>query len=470
MEHFTLMRMFGTTLFLTCASLSVFAQKEAEVKVFTSEYQSRVLGVSDNGQYAVGAGNDGGQATYPFIWNITENVVKYLPLSVGSDEICMYADAKDVTNDGKIIAGEYDKLPALYYVETAEWKTLPLPSDEYVTGWAQKITPDGTYVIGIALDESGYNGVPCVWKNGELVEISLPEKNMFGEIVTLARFDDISADGSILVGRQSYNSFPHSSSGFVYKLDTREFHYIAEDVMLYETPQGIMLDNHLEDMTLSPNGKKTAGIFYESTYTGESEDFDYAALSEYYTSFEYDIDADDFKSYGKEFENVATFAIDNNGVLYGASPLFFPVRTAYIIKDGTKITLESYLAENYGIEDFLGSNGFNSSGTITGVSADGSVLIGMADMSGNNYAVVCGDISGIQGLEQQPLMDVVTVDGSLLLKGDVVSVKVMDMLGRVLVEVNNPGQSLQFDHMKGIYLIQLRDASGKTLVKKVILQ
>lgn len=470
MEHFTLMRTFGTTLFLTCAALSVFAQKKAEVKVFTSEYQSRVLGVSDNGQYAVGAGNDGGQATYPFIWNITSNEVKYLPLSVGSDEICMYADAKDVTDDGKIIAGEYEKLPALYYVETAEWKTLPLPSDEYVTGWAQKITPDGTYVIGIALDESGYNGVPCVWKNGELVEISLPEKNMFGEVVTLARFDDISADGSVLVGRQSYNSFPHSSSGFVYKLETQEFHYIAEDVMLYETPQGVMLDNHLEDMTLSPNGKKTAGIFYESTYTGDSEDFDYGALSEYYTSFEYDIEADDFKSYGQQFETVATFAVDNNGILYGASPLFFPVRTAYIIKGGTKVALESYLAEKYGIEDFLGSNGFSSSGTITGVSADGSVLVGMADMNGNNYAILGEATSGIQESEQQSLMDVVAVDGSLWLKGEVASVKVMDMLGRTLLEVSNPEQSLQLDNVEGIYLVQLTGVSGKTLVKKVILQ
>lgn len=466
MKHFAKRSMLGAVL-LACSVWSVNAQSEGEVKVFISDYQSRVLGLSDNGRFAVGSAVEDSRAVYPFIWNIEDNTQIYLRQSPDSEELCKYGDAKDVTDDGKIIVGEFDNLPALYYVETGEWKTLPLPSDEYVTGWGQKITPDGVYVIGIALKQGGQTGAPCLWKNGELVDITLPDTDLYGGKVTLACFDDITSDGATLVGRLSYNAFPFASSGFIYDVATQEFSFIAEDVMKTLDPGDNMLDNHLEDMVITPNGKKIAGIFYESVYTGDPDEYDFWAVSEYYTSFEYDVASETFKSYGEMLQEVPVFAVDNNGVMYGATPLNFPIRSAMVIENGEKIALEDYVAEKFNIQDLLGQTGFENTGTITGVSADGNVIVSMATMGGYNYAVVGNKGTGIQHSDVSAGLDAYAVDGVLKLKGEVAVLKVVDMLGRTVLEQNNPGSSVELCGNEGVYLVQLFDVSGHSVVKKI---
>lgn len=445
------------------------AQNSGEVKVFISANGSRVLGLSDNGHFAVGSAYEEGRVTYPFIWDIINNTQVYLNDSY-STGICMYGDAKDVTDDGKTIVGQVDGLPAIYHVETGKWEKLPLPSDKYTSGWANKVTPDGKYITGIALEDGELNGVPCLWENGELVETVLPEKDLFDGQVVLSCFDDISADGSLIIGRLAYNSFPFASSAFMYKPATKEFSFIAEDVMTTVDPGGWMLDNHIEDMSMSPNGERLSGVFYESVYTGDPEDYDMWAVSEYYTSFEYNVTDNVFKSFGEEYQEVALLKVDNNGILYGTTPLTMPIRSAVVVENGVRTTLEDFASEKFGVENLLEVTGFENTGTITGVSGDGNVIVAMSNMGGNNYAIVGSGVSGIEKSEMATSADAFVSNGTLYLKGEVASVKIIDVLGRVVTEVSNPSSELDMNGCNGTYLVQLSDNSGKTTVKKVIVK
>ncbi len=235
MKKITLREAFLSLSIVLGLSIPASAQTQGKVLVFntTDTKLSRVWNISDNGHFAVGSSLADGYTMYPFVWNLQNDSKFYLKDKNNATQECLNGDALDITNDGKIISGSYNNLPALYHSDTNTWTMLPIP-EEYKAnsvGTCSKMTPDGKSGIGMIYDNNTYFGTALYWKDGELVDVNLPEKNLFGGKVMISRFDDISADGEYLIGRLSYNEMPAASCAFIYKASSKEFKYIAEDFM-----------------------------------------------------------------------------------------------------------------------------------------------------------------------------------------------------------------------------------------------
>lgn len=464
---------FISILLLASITMPVFAQEKGVVKTFVSDKLSRLLGLSDNGYYAVGSAVDeNGQATCPFIWDVRNDTQTYLPEN-GGEGIAALASAWDVSDDGKKVVGSYKGLPAVFNVETNEWVMLPLPSDKYVSGTCHKITADGKYIIGLALTEGDGTSVPCLWENEKLIEVTLPETNLYGGNSVMNRFDAISGDGSVITGRMSYVMTPEASSAFIYKPATKEFEYIAPEVMTEKDSGGFTLDNHIEDNVISPNGKFVSGIFHGADYTGDPDNYDFFAVSEFFTCFSYSLDDKKFTNFydvNSGFEELGISAVDDNGVSYAFSPINYPIRMAYVIKDEQRIPLETFVADNFNIDDLLGETGFSQTGTIMGVSSDGSVIGAMADMAGSNYVIAkSGVLTGIENTKVSD-MNVSAYGNTLYLKGDVASVNIIDVSGRVIADITSPSECISVNNGNGLYIVTMMDANGNKKVEKVVLK
>lgn len=456
-------------------SMQSTAQTKAKVLIFNSigYTESRVWSVSDNGIYAVGSSAGEDASLYPFVWNLQDNTQYFLKDKEDPTQNCLIGDAQDITDDGKIIAGSYNSRPALYNTETDTWTMLPLPA-EYPNGigMCAKITPDGKSGIGLVFDGETYFGTACYWRDGELVDLNLPKTNMFGGNVNISRYDDISADGNLIVGRLSYNEIPASSSGFIYKVDTKEFKYIAEDIMKTVDPAGNLLDNHLEEMVISADGKTIAGVLYEETYIGgEGENYDMFATQAHNTGFTYDVAQDKLTSYKGAQE--AFFAIDQNGTLYGVDNLLSPFRDAFVIKDGKFSRLAEYVQNEYGIEDLQSTVGYDFSGTVAGVSTDGSVMVYNSSLSGGlAYAIVPeNQATGIgQVLPTSDDIDAYLQGRTIYLKGEIRSIAVYSPLGVKLLEKTAPAQQVELTPYEGVVFVQLTGKQGQKTVRKLILK
>lgn len=477
MKKITLREAFLSLSIVLGLSIPASAQTQGKVLVFntTDTKLSRVWNISDNGHFAVGSSLADGYTMYPFVWNLQNDSKFYLKDKNNATQECLNGDALDITNDGKIISGSYNNLPALYHSDTNTWTMLPIP-EEYKAngvGTCSKMTPDGKSGIGMIYDNNTYFGTALYWKDGELVDVNLPEKNLFGGKVMISRFDDISADGEYLIGRLSYNEMPAASCAFIYKASSKEFKYIAEDFMKSVDPGGYLLDNHIEEMAISPDGKMVAGILYEEYYTGkEGEEYNRFAINAHNTGFTYNIEKDEFTSYKGKYE--AFFAIDNNGVIYGVNNLLAPFRDAFVIKNGAYSDIAKYAKDEFGISDLQASVGYEDfSGTIANVSADGKAMVYNATLNGGlSYAIIPD--TGITGIDQilqsTNGVDALLQGNTIQLKGDVKSVAVYSPLGIKLLETINPSQQISLANYTGVVLVHLTDISNHKVVKKFILK
>lgn len=466
------MKKFISILLLAFVIMPAFSLEKGIVKTFVSDKGARLLSLSDNGYYAVGSGVDAnGQPTYPFIWDVRNDKQLYLSEN-GSDEPATFAAAWDVSDDGKKIVGAYKGLPAMFNIDTNEWIMLPLPSDDYVSGVCHKISSDGKYIIGTAFTVGDGMAVPCLWENEKLIEVTLPEKNLYGGISVMNCFDAMSSDCSVITGRMSYVT-PEASSAFIYKPETKEFEYIAPEVMTEKDPGGFILDNHIEDNVISPNGKFIGGIYHCADYTGDPDNYDFFAVSECFTCFNYNVGDKEFTNLydvDSNFEELGISAIDDEGVSYAFSPINYPIRMAYVIKDKQSISLDVYARDNFNIDDLLGETGFSQTGTIMGVSSDGSVIGAMADMAGRNYIIAkSGVLTGIENTKVSN-MAVNVYGNTLYLKGDVASVNIVDVAGRIVADINNPSESINVNNGNGLYIITMKDAYGNQKVQKVVIK
>lgn len=335
--------------------------------------------LSDNGAWVVASNVDANNSTlenYPYRFNTSDGSVLSL---LSEDEKLSSPDcgARDVTDDGRTIVGSYQGKPAICRIAedgSVTWEHLPLPASKpNASGYATAITPDGVYIVGTLHNNSGnldggYEEYPVMWKNGEVIELPNIPSGANGH--NLSRLTDISADGQIIVGGLNY-IYPSEVQHFVYYVSEQKGEIIG-------TQDFFSTGSTVTTVCLSTNGEWVGGTARLIT---PIEGSDYPDQQE--IPYTYNTKSKVFTPYtSSEHHGAAATAMFNNGLMAVASPISNPYRTTMFFINGYYYNLELILSEAYGI-DFSAKTGFDNSGLIASISADGQTLAGLAVNEGN---------------------------------------------------------------------------------------
>ncbi|MBO7317984.1 MAG: hypothetical protein J6U43_04605, partial [Bacteroidales bacterium] len=213
---------------IMCALLSFFsawAQEGLVIQKFIFDDAALINGMSDNGQWACANGFNAEDATIQTgarLIEIDSETVTDLAANHGTFASMGTAD---VTNDGSIVVGELNHKPAYWSKATGTWSYLPCEDSEYY-GEVNAITPDGKLAVGRqSIDEDGFYSIPALWDltTGQLIETpGIPEYDMTGKSQDQNWFNEISADGKLILGCISYS---YISNQFYYIYDVEKETY-----------------------------------------------------------------------------------------------------------------------------------------------------------------------------------------------------------------------------------------------------
>lgn len=401
--------------------------------------------VSDNGLWAVGYYGSEGNDVGGTLWNLTTYEATHLSDANG------VAAAYDVSNDGSIVVGSYQNKPA--YWQNGSWHVLPLPGIATI-GEVRAVTPDGSKMGGRAFNSSLTVSYACVWENDQLVELNLPDVDRFGDNANFNEIVAFSADGNTILGCLNYNVLPNRTA-FVIK----DGEYIMFGAQYYDPATGGDEYNFYDVLSMSPNGRYVTGDIYwiEEVWTNE-----------YYCPFRYDVVTDEVELFLDDVE-MASFASDNDGVLYGANPLNFPMRNPYFVKNGQWVSFEQEIINTYGI-DIHEQTGYDGLGNIFSVSADGKTIVGTNGVTKYNWVFKIGSITGIESPKSSDNPMKAVIKGQrLALGGKVKSYAVFDMQGKRVMGGQVVGAPL-YDISQlpvGTYIVHMTDASNNTASSKV---
>lgn len=427
------------------SSLSVFSQSATLVPV-ESDDGAIMIKVSDNGLWAAGYFEEDAMYLGATIWNLT--TYEATKLVAAGEQGAVF----DVTNDGKMAVGCYNNIPA--YWENGIWTELPLPI-ENGTGRVNTVTPDGTIMAGRVFSPDETEGFACIWENGELMPVTHPREDRFGDDAYFNEMVATSADGTIELGCLNYVVLPNRTA-FIMK----DGEYIMFGDWVYDFDQGGDDYNFYDALSLSPNGKWVTGAIYwiEEMWTNE-----------YWCPFRYDVDNDEVELFLNDNE-VVPFAADDEGNLFGATPLNFPIRSSRILKNGQWVSLDQEIMNEYGLDVFQ-ETGYDALGNIFSVSADGKTLVGTNGVRYLNWVLKLDEATSTGGaIQQANTMKAVMKGDRLLLSGIVSDVTVCDLQGRVVLDKQIAGNAAIFNvsHLPtGVYIVNMTDANKNTVSNKV---
>lgn len=359
------------------------------VQPFSLGYEGWVEAMSDNGNWGLSNPPSNGEIdAYVYRLNIRTGAIDKLPLNdpeQANPDMRNIARNYDISDDGMIIAGEYNGVPAYYDANQGKWIVLPMPKG--TRGWSGEVhamTPDGRIMIG-TIYESFVSFRPLVWIDGELKEITnLPDYDEMYELGIIDQYDyeehkakgqtpnisffHISSDGKYIIAGADHNYPAWGASRFVYHLDTDERFWLINDQIKGE--------NFVDEAIMSNNGKYVAGMVH-------FVDPDPTSFDEYSVPFTYDIPTNKFEL-GKRGD-VIPHIIDNDGNYYlmsGEAPYFsFSVPLGDL-----RITVDRILKQKFDI-DFVQASGCDNTGYPVAVSDDRLTLLCQGDMVKNAYAL-----------------------------------------------------------------------------------
>lgn len=370
-----------STLLLTlalCFTENLLAQEQPKFHLFSFDDNAEINRISDNGNWAVAdakSPEDDSKRAYPKLIDLSDDSI--LPLYNESDPTSAnWYNAKDVTDDGAIVAGSQAGEPALWRKATGKWVTLPKPSG-WSGGCVNCITPDGKYAAGTAGGVQGnYTEAPVVWDiaaGGRVITPEgLPEKGMTGALHNQSRITHISADGRYLLGCVAFSYLqPTDIFFYVYDRQTNDWEPIGFDLDKTSwtwTPQaeGLLF---IEDAYMDHEGKYVTGIAYMVK----------DASSEYRLPFLYDVAAKKFTLYDEsQTRDYAGYTVDGQGHVFAASPAGSPTREWSIRVGEYWYSFSQILKQRYGME-YKTVTGFNITGTPLSVTPDGKTVAVLAD-------------------------------------------------------------------------------------------
>ena len=364
---------------IMCALLSfisAWAQEGPVIQKFIFDDSAIINGMSDNGQYACANSFDAEDALIQKGARLIEiDTEKVTDLTANHGTFASMGTT-DVTNDGSIVVGELNHKPAYWSKATGKWTQLPCEDSEYY-GEVKAITPDGKYAVGRqSIDEDGFYSLPAMWDmtTGKLMETpGVPEYDMTGKSQDQNWFNQISADGNLILGCISYS---YISNQFYYIYDVKNETYTPigfteSNKRFTPVVDGILFIN---SATFSNNAEWVTGRAYMYKAI-EGNQFG----NQYETSYTYNVKSGAFELYDTSFDHdLVASAIDSQGNAMAATPSGTPIREWSVRNGAYWFPFSQILKQQYGY-DFYAKTLFDNTGTPMFLSDDNKRATVMVD-------------------------------------------------------------------------------------------
>lgn len=329
---------------------------------------THICQLSDNGRYGIsqsGGETDEGELLDQGgeVWDIETLTSKAVVLPSSG-----IAAINDVTDDGNIIVGSCNGLPATYNVSQGKWNTLPLPSGSN-GGVLLAVTPDGTRAVGLAYINDEWHTVPAAYDltTGQLLTLrNIPTVDMDHQQAEINRFCAISPDGRYIVGRLSEHILlPVSMCAYVYDTLTDKVTYIGftPNNSRPWTPD-YKYTHFIDHVHLSANGKYLTGAAY-IIHRDESDSLD----NEYYAAFKYDIATGKIEVFDGPYDaDMAGFGITDSGNVLASVPAVNPYASMAVRSGSYFYRLDEIFPDIYT------RTGLTNTGKPVAQSADGRIV------------------------------------------------------------------------------------------------
>lgn len=340
-----------------------------------------ISALSDNGKYGVssttgeleegGIFNSGGM-----LWDIDNMTSRSVTLPATG-----IAGAFDVTDDGQIVVGSCDNIPAYWSSETSQWTLLPLPQGT-IGGQLLAVTPDGKRAVGFANITSDWDAVPVLYAldTNTLIELpNVPTVNMNHDHADYSAFCSISPDGRYILGRLSQEVLmPPSMCAYIYDTATDAVDYIGFNPSASGAWRPAVTDLlFIDDAVMSPDGQWVGGAAYMTHPQAGSEWND-----EYYVGYRYNVKTHQTEIFDGPYDSdVKGNSITNSGLLLISSPADSPYASMLIRQGNYYYSLADIFSQAYAT-DFFAKTGYQNTGKPIAVSADGltvAMLVGPSE-------------------------------------------------------------------------------------------
>lgn len=262
-----------------------------------------------------------------------------------------------ISDGGHILFVTYDAV-SVYQNGSETVLTIPAGYESYTMN---SISSDGTIVVGTARkSESPRPYIPFKIVDGIFEELPLPENNAIGEPLTQgATMGGISADGSVIWGYDNDMMNYSSLDGIIY-WKNGEIHYIGQEAAEVKTftinererkivslirKQGVHSTYSGTGPKISSNGKWLLAEYYDAYE-------DAGQLKEVYYPVLIDTETGKYTIF-KEQTDMCGFTVDNEGIIFGATPYYSAGCVAEygsaMTPDGNVVSVDSYFKNRYGI-------------------------------------------------------------------------------------------------------------------------
>lgn len=432
------------TSLLVCNTSALFSQQtQAMAYPLTESDGTFIRKVSDNGMWAVGYCSEGDQYTRATLWDFNT----FASRKIDQGQQC---GAFDVSDDGRVVVGSYNDMPAYWCDEV--WTILPMPIDNGL-GWVSSVTADGSSMVGRVFTPSYGRCYACYWRDGELQEVHHDDVDRTGMNAYFNELNDISADGNTILGCLNYVVLPNRTA---FLMEGGQYHMFGSS--LYDPQQGGSEWNFFDEISMSPNGKWVTGAAYWVASLGGSD--------EYYCPFLYSVETDELEVF-TDAADVAGFAVDDNGNVYGITPMSFPIRQALMLKDGQWVALDDELLQQYGLD--VQSELGHSLGNLMSVSSDGSTIVGVSGLNTYNWVVKIFHDTNISH-STASTMRVTARGGRVIVSKNVRHIIICDILGRCVMNSTLERQVVDVsDWPSGVYVVTMMDDNGIIASDKVVI-
>ncbi len=364
------------SLFLLGTMFAV-AQTPDFVKVTDKMYGGSLEKLSDNGKWAVGYGqspHDELAFSYPRLYDVKNKKMTYL-FSAQEVNTVTEMRACDVTDDGKIVVGQYDGKPAFWNADTKKWTILPNKLSGLPHGSATCVTPDGKYALG-TIDEGTGSFIETIrlWDlsgatPADITPNNIPEPiSMFGQMQNIQqiRACDLAPDGSSFTGIVAF-SYVEEVWCFVYNMKTKTWKGIGYDVeengrnkyKFTKTGESYFF---ISDGLLANDGKKIFGNAYLESNTD--------------AIYEYDVETGKITIVDGS-EGMSVGAVDNNGIIYSWNPASGLLRNVFAKVGKYWYDARLVFSQIWGIDwaAQVSQDEYGYSGTCISVSKDGKTIL-----------------------------------------------------------------------------------------------
>jgi hypothetical protein len=357
-----------------CAALSVVAQTTSVTKPTIDSYNNGyiILSVSHNGKFVV----------YENRMEDDDSGDRIVNLETGESTNVTGGKIQAVSNDGTIAVGTYEDMPAYWSRATNTWTQLEVQavsddsssSDDSdvsfgtdgLSGEVFGVSGDGRYAVGRVFSSS-IKFSEYLWDltTGKKVELNnVPNVDLSSTNQGQNQFNNISEDGRYVLGILSY-SYPGDEAVYVYDRETETSDYIGFSIVNTKFVETVDKLYFIDAPAMSPSGEYVTGMAY-------MQDDDVFA-------FRYNVVTKELEVFNTDLDSgIYGTAIDNNGNVYGATPVSTPLRDLYVRAGKYWYSMDNILTQRYGI-NFGDKTGLDYTGTPTAVSGDGRFIGAFSD-------------------------------------------------------------------------------------------